>query len=104
MLVLLVFSFSSIDAVFEEVASGDVELAIDAIPDDDKLWLLLLILLALPLQSSGVWLVEAVDEVDVLSLLLVDVVTIELVEEDKDDSDSTADCGGGKVFGLTGYL
>jgi hypothetical protein len=38
-----------------------------------------------------------------ISLLLVDAVTIELVEEDKDDIELTAG-GGGSVFGLTGYL
>jgi hypothetical protein len=41
--------------------------------------------------------------VELASLLFVDVVTIELVEEDKDDIELIVD-GGGKVFGLTGYL
>ena len=39
-----------------------------------------------------------------VSLLFVDAVTIELVEDDKDVIDSIADCGGGNVLGLTGYL
>ena len=56
-----------------------------------------------PLQLETFWSVEDTDDVELASLLFVDVVTIELVEEDKDDIELTVD-GGGKVFGLTGYL
>ena len=38
-----------------------------------------------------------------LSLLFEDVVTMELKEDDDDVIDAAED-GGGKVFGLTGYL
>ena len=40
---------------------------------------------------------------DVLSLLFEDVVTMEFPEDDKDGI-GVAEEGGGKVFGLTGYL
>ena len=65
------------------------------------LWLLAMTLV-LPLQSflvlsSECGVVE--DEVD--SLLFVDVGTIELVDN---DDEGWADIGGGRIFGLTGYL
>ena len=65
------------------------------------LWLLV-VTLVLPLQSFLVLSAEygtAEDEVD--SLLLVGVGTIELVEDGDED---WADIGGGRIFGLTGYL
>lgn len=103
---LLLFSFSSA-AVVEGVPPGDVEFVIEVtagLPDDDKLGLLLVMLL-FPLLSLGVLLVAHTDdEEELLSLLLVDVVTMELVEEDKDDMEPTTGVGGGKMFGLTGYL
>ena len=64
---------------------------------------LLLVILLFPLVSLGVLLVVHTDDEEELSLLFVDVVTMELVEDDKDDMEPT-DGGGGKMFGLTGYL
>ena len=67
------------------------------------LWLLLSILWLSPLQSASFWWVDDADDEELQSLLLVDVVTIELVEDDNDDMEFTVD-GGGNVLGLTGYL
>ena len=60
-------------------------------------------MLLFPLLSLDVLLVVHTDDEDELSLLFVDEVTMELVEDDKDDMEPT-DVVGGKMFGRTGYL
>lgn len=102
----MLFSFSSV-VVVEGVPPGDDEFVIEVtgLPDDDKLGLLFVLTLMFPLVSFGVLLVVDTDDEEELSLLFVDVVTMELVDEDKDDMDPTrGGGGGGKMFGLTGYL
>ena len=70
--------------------------------DQAKYLWLLVVTLVFPLQSFLVLSAECgTVEGEVDSLLLVDVGTIELVEDDDED---WADIGGGKIFGLTGYL